>query len=186
MKLVAFLLALVLLFGCSAPLPEKAVEKPLSDDSEVRIIVGENYSLGEPIAFQLKTSNYSISFLNRSGGYSIGAYPSVWICKKTNESCENVEYRQMADFSTCESGAVSMWVLPQSTEKKDVFPAEFYGLLLRWDQREWKEQIVGCGSGFASIRKAELVQKGEYSITFVYWVSWEGNPRSVSADFKIT
>ncbi|MFH1470290.1 MAG: hypothetical protein ABIF01_00925 [Candidatus Micrarchaeota archaeon] len=62
------MLAVLLLFGCASTPEEKPAEKPISDDSEVKLIVGENYTLGEPIAIQLKTTNYSISFLNRSGG----------------------------------------------------------------------------------------------------------------------
>ncbi len=179
------LLLLLLLFGCLGPGPEKAAEKPVSDDSEVALIVGESYSVGEPIAIQLKTTNYSISYNNRSGGYSLGSYPSVWICRKTNSSCENVEYRQMRDFSTCEGGAVNILVPPEGGEERVVLQAESYGLLFLWDQREWKDQKIPCGSSFATIRRGEQVPGGNYSITFVYWVSWEKSPRSLSADFRI-
>ena len=185
MRQILFLLALLLLYGCAQPTQEKPSEMPVSNDSEVVIIAGENYTAGEPIAFQIKTSNYSIAYLNRSGGYSAGSYPSAWICRKTNSSCENIEYRQMWGFSTCEMGAVNVWVPRESYEKKEVLPAEFYGLLLLWDQNDWKEQLISCGSGFASVRRAEPVAPGNYSITFVYWVSWDSAPRSVSADFRI-
>ncbi len=185
MRQILLLLALLLLFGCSQPTPEKPSEKPMSNDSEVRIIAGENYTVGEPIAFQIKTSNYSIAYLNRSGGYSAGSYPSAWICKKTNGSCDNIEYRQMKGFSTCEGGIVNVWVPTESFEKKEVLPAEFYGLLLLWDQNDWKEHLVSCGNSYASIRRAEPVTPANYSITFVYWVSWDSAPRSVSADFRI-
>lgn len=184
MRAFLFLLFGLLLLGCSQPAPEKPSEKPVSNDSEVRIIAGD-YARGEPVAFQIKTSNYSIIYLNRSGGYSIGSYPSVWICKKANESCENVEYRKMRGFSTCEGGAVNVWIPAESSEKKGVLPAELYDLLLLWDQKDWKEQRVSCGNSYASIRRAEPVTPGNYSVTFVYWVSWDSAPRSVSADFRI-
>jgi len=180
------MLAMLLLFGCAGTPEEKPAEKPASDDSEVKLIVGENYTLGEPIAFQLKTTNYSISFLNRSGGYSIGSYPSLWICRKIDsESCENIEYRTMKDFSTCESGVVNVWAPDEAHEKRDVFPAESYLLLLHWEQTDWKEVKAPCGSSFSVARRAQEVGRGEYSVTFVYWVSWDGGPRSVSADFRI-
>jgi hypothetical protein len=179
------LLIMLLLFGCFGPAPEKPSEKPVSEDAEVSIIAGENYSLGEPIAFQLKTVNYSIIYLNRSGGYLAGSYPSAWICRQTNESCINVEYRHLKDFSRCSGGTVNIDVPAEGGDAKEIWPAENYGLLLLWDQKEWSEERISCGNGAAQVRKQIQVPAGNYSITFVYWVSWDKNPRSVSADFRI-
>ena len=183
MRTVAFLLLSLLLLGCQQE--ELPVEKPVSEDLEVSIIAGENYSSREPIAFQLKTTNYSIIYTNRTGGYSIGYYPSIWICRQTNETCENIEFRQMSDFSNCIGETVHIRVPSESIEKKDVFPAESYVLLFLWDQKDWKEVQTPCGSSFAKLRKPEQVPPGNYSITFVYWVSWSKKPRSVTADFRI-
>lgn len=185
MRWLALLAVGLLLFGCSQN-AEQVKEKPESDDLEVSIIVGENYSAGEPIAFQLRTSNYSIIYMNRSGGYSMKGYPSVWICRYVNESeCENIEYRWMRGFSMCEGGVVRIDVPPESYEVKAVWPAERYDLLLLWDQKDWKETVVQCGGNFARARQPEQVPPGNYSVSFVYWVSWDERPRSVSADFSI-
>ncbi len=184
MRLV-FALLCILLLGCTQQKDQTPAEKPVSEDLEVAIIAGENYSLGEPIAFQIKTTNYSIVYLNRSGGYSVGYYPSVWICRYVNGSCENVEYRRMRDFSKCVNERTEATIPLGSFEKKDFYPAEFYEMLLLWDQKEWKEEKIPCGKGFASVRKFQSVPPGNYSVTFVYWVSWDTEPRSVTADFRI-
>lgn len=185
MRQLSLLLVILLLFGCSQQAPASTKDKPVSDDSEVAIIVGENYSVGEPIVFQLKTSNYSIVYMNRSGGYQVGSYPSVWICRQTNESCINVEYRQMRDFSKCSEGVVNIAVPVQSSDVQIIWPAEKYGMLLLWDQKDWREESSPCGKGASQSRNPTQVSPGKYSITFVYWVSWEKEPRSVSADFRI-
>jgi hypothetical protein len=177
--------ALLLLAGCVQENPGVSPDWSISGDGGVALIVGENYSAGEPIAFQLKTTNYSVVFLNRSGGYSLGSYPSLWICRKTNGSCENVEYREMAGFSRCENGIEQIDVPAESTERKEVYPAESYVLLSLWDQKEWVEERVECGPGFYRDRRAEQVQSGDYTATFVYWVSWDKEPQSVAADFRI-
>ncbi|MFH1470291.1 MAG: hypothetical protein ABIF01_00930 [Candidatus Micrarchaeota archaeon] len=91
----------------------------------------------------------------------------------------------MRDFSTCESGVVNVWVPAEAQEKRDVFPAESYLLLLHWEQTDWKEVKSACGNGFSTSRRAQEVGRGEYSATFVYWVSWDKEPRSVSTDFRI-
>ncbi len=183
MRYPLFVLIMAFLLGCVSENPIE--ERPLSDDFEISLIVGENYSVGEPIAIQLKTSNYSIVYLNRSGGYSFGYYPSLWICRKTNESCENIEYRWMRGFSRCEGGIVNINVPRESIEEREVWLAEKYGLIFLWDQREWIEDEIPCGDGFEKTREPQQVPVGNYSVSFVYWVTWDKDPRSVTADFNI-
>ena len=115
----------------------------------------------------------------------MGSYPSVWICRNTNGSCENVEYREMRDFSRCENNAEQIEVPAESSERKEIYPAESYALLLLWNQREWAEERVPCGAGFARKRRVEQAVPGNYTVTFVYWVSWGQEPHSVAADFRI-
>ncbi|MFH1447859.1 MAG: hypothetical protein ABIG39_03275 [Candidatus Micrarchaeota archaeon] len=181
--LTAMLLCLLLL-GC-AQQTEQVIEKPDSEDLQVSIIVGENYSMGEPISIQLKTLDYSVVYLNRSGGYSMKSYPSVWICREMGGDCRNIEYRWMRDFSKCSNGVVNVIVPHESVEKKVVWPAKTYDLLLLWNQNDWKLVDVPCGEGVANIRNPEQVEAGNYSVTFVYWVGGDDSPRSVSASFRI-
>jgi hypothetical protein len=185
MKSLALAAFLLLLLGCTQAPSEKIIDKPVSEDLEVQLIVGQNYTLGEPIAFQIKTSNYSIIFLNRSGGFIVGTYPSVWICRHENNSCTNMEYIRMKDFSRCESDVPAVAIPSELEEHKTAIKAETYDLLLLWDQTEWKSISIPCGKGFALGRENFPVPPGNYSVTFVYWVAWETAQRSVSADFQI-